>query len=467
MHASNALKDTFDIQKQAFNAEPFPSYPARIALLQELKKQLYAFRQDLAKAVSLDFGHRSTHETLLLEIFPSVQSIHHTCRNLARWMKPEKRKVAWWFAPGRAEVLYQPLGVVGIIVPWNYPIYLAIGPLVGGLSAGNRVILKLSEYTPHTAEVLEQLLIKCFPQEWVSVVTGGPEVGSAFAALPFDHLLFTGSTRVGLEVMKTASLNLTPVTLELGGKSPAIIGEDYPLHQAVERILVGKLLNAGQTCVAPDTVFVPEALLPAFIESAKRLVGQRYPSLRTTKDYTAIVSEKHFLRLQALLEEAKRYGAEIVPLAAGDFEAAFKLPPILVTRVTDDMRLMQEEIFGPILPVLTYQHVEEVIQYIQNHPRPLALYYFDRNKQRIQYVLMHTHSGGVTVNDTVLHVAQDDLPFGGVGASGMGYYHGKEGFETFSKKKAVFYQSRWSLTCLFYPPYTKIKEWMMEWMLRV
>lgn len=458
----NELKNGFLTQRSAYAKNPYPTYEERKQQLAKLAKSIYQNRYKLAEAVSKDFGHRSIHETLLLEIFPSLENIHYMERNLKKWMKPQKRKVSVWFQPGRAEVLNQPLGVVGVIVPWNYPVYLAIGPLVAAMAAGNRVLIKISEYTPHTGEILKEILSP-LP---VFITGGGPEIGQYFTELPLDHLLFTGSTAVGRQVMKAASSNLTPVTLELGGKSPAIIGRDYSIAKAAEQIMVGKLLNAGQTCIAPDYVLVPEELLASFIENAKKAVSRLYPTFEKNPDYSAIINDKHLTRLQELLEDAKSKGAFVGATGRSPSLASQKFCPILLTGVTSDMRVMKEEIFGPILPVMTYKDLSEAINYVNSHPRPLALYYFDRDKNNIEKVLKETVSGGVTINDTLLHIAQDDLPFGGVGFSGMGHYHGKEGFETFSKQKAIFYQSRWSASRWLYPPYTQLKRKLIEFMLK-
>ena len=408
----------------------------------------------LAGAIAADFGHRSPHETQLLELFPSLEAVRHALRHGAGWMGDERRATSLWFLPGSSKVVYQPLGVVGIIAPWNYPVYLAAGPLVAALAAGNRVMLKLSEFTPRTAEVFDELIRKAFADDEVVVVTGDAVLAAEFSRLPFDHLLFTGSTAVGRHVMHAAAENLTPVTLELGGKSPAIVGHDANLAHAVERIVLGKMFNAGQTCIAPDYVLVPEDRVEAFVTEAKAVVGRLYPDLRSTPDYSAIVSARHFARLAGYTEEAKTLGAELIPLsnAAPDPETR-RMPPIALLRVSDAMRVMQDEIFGPLLPVVPYRTLDDAIRYVAARPRPLALYYFGRDNGDIDRVLHETHSGGVTLNDVILHIAQDDLPFGGIGASGMGHYHGRDGFLAFSKAKGVFRQARLNGMGLFNPPY--------------
>ncbi|OII57087.1 coniferyl-aldehyde dehydrogenase, partial [Pseudomonas putida] len=354
-----------------------------------------------------------------------------------------------------AHVRYQPLGVVGIIVPWNYPLLLAIGPLTCALAAGNRVMLKLSEATPATGLALKQLLEQVFPTDLVSVVLGEIEIGQAFARLPFDHLLFTGATSVGRKVMLAAAHNLTPVTLELGGKSPAIVSADVPLDTAAERIAFGKTLNAGQTCVAPDYVLVPRERLEAFSDAYQRAVRRLYSRIADNPDYTAIINSRQLQRLQHLLDDAHAKGAQVLDLYPGETRQGRRLPPHLLLGVNDDMQVMQDEIFGPLLPLVPYDSLEQALAYINQRPRPLALYYFGYDRATQEQVLRHTHSGGVCLNDTLLHVAQDDLPFGGIGPSGMGHYHGHDGFLTFSKAKAVLTKQRFNAARLVYPPYGK------------
>ena len=408
------------------------------------------------EAISSDFGHRSAHETRLLELFPSLEAIRHNRSHLGAWMKPQGKSPSIWFRPGRARIIPQPLGVVGIIVPWNYPLYLAVSPLAAALAAGNRVMIKMSEFTPRTGELLAQLATKYFSEDQVAVVLGDATVGADFARLPFDHLLFTGSTKVGHDIMRMAADNLTPVTLELGGKSPVILGPDYPLAKAAERIMIGKLLNAGQTCIAPDYVLVPAGREQAFVEAARAVVAKCFPALATTPDYTAIINERHYQRLQGYVADAEARGAKIEPLSTAAADAARrKLPPLALLNVDDNMRVMQDEIFGPLLPIVPYDTLEQAFAYINQRPRPLALYYFGYNKAEQQRVLEQTHSGGVCLNDTMLHVAQDDMPFGGVGPSGMGHYHGHEGFKTFSHAKGTFIKQRFNAARMIYPPYGK------------
>jgi len=446
-----AMETLFARQRSAFTAAPMPSEEDRLRWLDALHDVLAGHQPALIEAIAADFGHRSADETLLAEIMPSLHGIRYASRHLRRWMKPSRRHVGLAFQPASARVVYQPLGVVGIIVPWNYPLYLAIGPLIGALAAGNRVMLKMSESTPATGQLLKELLAQIFPEDQVAVVLGDVEVGQAFARLPFDHLLFTGSTHIGREVMRAAAENLTPVTLELGGKSPAIVSASVPLADAAERIAFGKCMNAGQTCVAPDYVLVPRERVEGFVGAYREAVQRLYPSLANNPDYTAIINARQLTRLQDYLDDARGKGAHVVPLFAEAQQR--RMPHCLLLNTSDDMRVMQEEIFGPLLPIVPYGDLDEALAYINTRPRPLALYYFgyDRNEQ--QHVLQTTHSGGVCLNDTLLHVAQDDLPFGGIGPSGMGHYHGHEGFLTFSKAKGVFIKQRFNAARLIYPPY--------------
>ncbi|WP_312572819.1 coniferyl aldehyde dehydrogenase [Stutzerimonas balearica] len=438
-------------QRSAYDKLPMPDLEQRLQWLEALHEVIASHQQALVEAISADFGNRSADETLLAEVMPSLHGIRHAKRHLARWMKPSRRRVGLAFQPASARVLYQPLGVVGIIVPWNYPLYLAIGPLIGALAAGNRALLKMSESAPATGRLLRDLLGQVFAEHEVAVVLGDVETGKQFTRLPFDHLLFTGSTEVGRQVMQSAAANLTPVTLELGGKSPAIVAADVPLEQAAERIAFGKTLNAGQTCVAPDYVLVPQQRLEAFVEAYRLAVQRFFPQLTDNPDYTSIINERQLLRLEGYLADARARGALLLPLF--DEGQGRRLPHHILLDVDDDMQVMQDEIFGPLLPVLPYASLDEAIAYVNARPRPLALYFFGYDRAEQQQVLERTHSGGVCLNDTLLHVAQDDLPFGGIGASGMGHYHGHEGFLTFSKAKAVFSKPRFNAARLIYPPY--------------
>lgn len=460
------LQAAFDGTRAASRRDMMPALAERRRRLDALEALLQEHRDRLADAVAADFGHRSRHETRLLEFFPTLEGIRHARRHLQRWMAPRRLPVALWFQPGRAELRPQPLGCVGIVTPWNYPIYLAAGPLTAAFAAGNRALLKMSEFTPVTAATLADLASRYFSRDELAVVGGDQPLAAAFAALPFDHLLFTGSTAVGRQVMQAAATHLTPVTLELGGKSPALVAPDYPIETAAARILAGKCLNAGQTCIAPDYVLLPAGALPAFIQAARRLVGARYPDLAANPDYSAVINDRHWQRLNGLLDDALARGAKVIPLSESHHAKTRRLPPTLILNPHDDMRVMQEEIFGPLLPVLTYQTLDEALAYINGHDRPLALYLFDRERARVRRVLDGTIAGGVTVNDTILHIAQDELPFGGVGASGMGHYHGRAGFDTFSKLKPVFRQSRLNAMCLFDPPYGALFDRLLKILLR-
>lgn len=447
----STLPELLSTQQQAFQAQPMPSAEQRIEWLQGLRTLLANQQQQLAQAISADFSHRSQHETLLAELMPSLDGIDYACKRIKRWMRPARRKVGLAFQPARAQVVYQPLGVVGVIVPWNYPLFLSIGPLTGALAAGNRVMIKMSEHTPRTAQLLKDLLAQIFPEDLVCVVQGEADVAAAFAELPFDHLLFTGSTQVGKRVMRAAAKNLTPVTLELGGKSPAIIDSDIPLTDAAERIAFGKMVNSGQTCVAPDYILAPENKVDELVSALRNSVLKLYPKLIDNPDYTAIINSQQQQRLQATVADAVELGAEAIVIH--DEGQGQRLPLTLLLNVTDEMRVMQEEIFGPILPIISYQTLDDALAYVAERPRPLALYYFGYQRDQQQHVLHNSHAGGVCINDTLLHVAQDDLPFGGIGPSGMGHYHGHEGFLTFSHSKAVFSKQRFNAAKLIYPPY--------------
>jgi acyl-CoA reductase-like NAD-dependent aldehyde dehydrogenase len=451
-----ALDRVFEAQQRAHARLPYPSRETRRDRLERLERALRANDAAIREAISADFGHRAHEETLLFEQFLSVEGLRHARRHLRAWMRPESRSVPWWSLPGRAAVHYQPLGVVGVIVPWNYPLFLAVAPLTGALAAGNRALVKMSEFTPRFGELFARIIAEEFGTEEIAVVNGGVEVARHFAALPFDHLLFTGSTRVGKEVMRLASENLTPVTLELGGKSPVILTDRFDLEEAARRIMFGKLGNAGQTCVAPDYVLAPSAAVQPFIAACHRATMSFYPTLRDNPQYTSIVSERQFDRLQGYVDDARAKGAQFHALHDEATEPLRRrFSPAAVTGVSDDMRVMQEEIFGPILPVVPYGDLDEAIRYINARPRPLALYFFGAAADRDR-VLQETISGGVTVNNTLFHVAQDNLPFGGVGPSGMGDYHGFAGFRRLSKEKPVYYDHRLSGSLLLRPPYGRV-----------
>lgn len=458
MNASDApseLHAVFEIQRVAYDAAPFAEWDERRNRLQRLKHLLERNEAAIEAAIDRDFAGRPRIETQIGEIFPSIAEVRGALKHGRRWMKPRAASVSKWFLPARAQVIPRPLGVIGIIVPWNYPLFLAASPLVAALAAGNRAMIKMSEFTPAFSELFRELIASTFRANEVAVITGGPEVATQFSALPFDHLLFTGSTSVGRKVMGAAAQNLTPVTLELGGKSPTVITPGYPIEHAVQRVLAGKLLNAGQTCIAPDYALVPRAELPAFVESARRQAQSMYPAGLDDVDYCSIVNVRQYERLAGYLEQARAAGTDTVPLFNGAErdERAHRLAPAIVIDPAPELAVMRDEIFGPLLPVIPYDDVKEAIAFINSQPRPLAMYWFDQNRARAESALKNTHAGGVCINDTLLHVAQEDLPFGGIGASGMGHYHGKWGFDTFSKLTPVFRQSRLNGMKLFLPPY--------------
>ncbi|QWL03231.1 coniferyl aldehyde dehydrogenase [Shewanella indica] len=467
------LLQKFTVQRQAFNAAPMPSLGERKAKLKALKQALLKHQQALTDALSRDYGHRSTDDSLISDILPVVTQINYSLRHLKRWMKPSRRHAGLLLAPASVRVEYQPKGVVGIIVPWNFPIMLSLSPLATVIAAGNRAMLKLSEFTPHTNAALRTLLAEVFDGSEVCVIEGEAEIAASFSALPFDHLLFTGSTQVGRHVMRAAADNLTPVTLELGGKSPVLITRDMPMETAVERLIYGKCLNAGQICVAPDYILCPSGKEAEFISAYRRRFQQFYPDFANTPDYGQILNERQAARLVALLEDATAKGAQVFaadreqPLSKLPSAEQRKWPTLLLTKVSDDMKLMQEEIFGPLLPLVSYQELGQALSYIKARPRPLALYLMSFDKEVQQKVLSQTHSGGVCINETVFHVAADDAPFGGIGPSGMGHYHGQEGFRTFSHARTVLSRGRLNTGKLVHPPYGKgIQKLLLKVFLR-
>jgi coniferyl-aldehyde dehydrogenase len=460
-NALAALEERFWAMHHASRRAPPPDAVERKRRLRALAHSLGAAREDFVAVIAEDFGWRAREETLLAEILTSLTLIGDAARRVGAWMRCERRRTGAIFFGARSQILWQPKGVALIIAPWNYPLNLTVGPLAAALAAGNRVIVKPSEATPRTAALIAHVLAKGLPPDVVAVAQGGAEVAEFLARLPFDHILYTGSATVGQKVLQAAAQNLTPVTLELGGKSPAIVHESADLRVAVERIVRGKLLNAGQTCIAPDYALVPRVKLEDFLAHFTSAAARLYPGLLANRDYTAIVDVRHYERLLGMVEDAVRGGArltiadpagELAPGAVGSLDLC-KIAPVALTAVDDAMAIMREEIFGPLLPVVPYATLEEAIAYVNSRPRPLALYYFDRDARRIADVLDRTVSGGATVNDTIYHFAQEALPFGGIGASGMGAYHGREGFITFSHAKAVLLQSRFTLTRLLNPPY--------------
>lgn len=463
------LTDILSLQRSAFLRDGSPTLAARKADLLKLKNAVRARLPEFERTLHADFEGRSAKETAILEGMALVQGINYLRRNLGRWMRPQKRHVEMHFFPARARIEYQPLGVVGIMSPWNFPVGLSLMPLATAIAAGNRAMIKPSELTPATSDLIAQMLGEIFPEEQVAVVTGGPEIGIAFSSLPFDHLVFTGSTPVGKAVMKAASANLVPVTLELGGKSPVVIEKGFSMKRAADSIAFGKLANGGQICVAPDYVLVPETEVEAFVAAFDLAVRARYPEGPASADFTSVINARHHQRLSALLDEARAKGARVVEVGANP-EAARKRPhtlaPTVVLGATGDMGVLQEEIFGPVLPIVSYREIDDAIAHINAGPRPLALYYFGANGKDRRKVLERTTSGNVTINDTLLHYAQDDLPFGGVGPSGMGAYHGVEGFKSLSHAKGVFEQARWNMTGALRPPFGLLTRFVTWYLMR-
>ncbi len=461
-----ALSHTFELQKQAFKQHTYPSFEQRVEDLKTLYGLLITHQDEIATAISHDFSNRSTDETRLFEVMTSLNGIKHSLKHLKKWMKPSKRHVGILFQPASAYVMYQPVGVVGIVVPWNYPLFLAVGPLAQALAAGNRVMLKMSEFTPEFSALFQKLIASKFDESQIHVITGDVQIAQKFTQLAFDHLLFTGATAVARHVLHAAADNLTPVTLELGGKSPVIIAKDADLKESARRVAFGKTMNAGQTCVAPDYTLVHRSQQDAFVKAYFEVIKAFYPdSIRNNPDYTAVVNDRQFERLQHYLLDAQQKGAQLIQIEAES--DGRRMPHAVLTDVSDDMALMQNEIFGPILPIVCYDQIEEAIQYINDRERPLALYYFGYNKAEQQKVLHETHSGGVCLNETLLTAGMEDIPFGGIGPSGMGHYHGHEGFKTFSHAKSVFVRPKFSLMKLIYPPYgTSIQMWIYKLFIR-
>ena len=454
---------TLNAQRSAFTAELPVSAAARKDRLRRGIAMMVDHGEAFCKALSEDFGHRSIEQSMMTDIVPSIRSFKYNIKQLDRWMKPERRKVEFPLGlfGAKAAVEYQPMGVVGIIAPWNFPVQLTTGPMAGAFAAGNRVMIKSSEYTPTVAALFEEIGPKYFSEEEAAFFSGGPDVGQAFAGLPFDHLIFTGATGVGKHILHAAADNLTPVTLELGGKSPTIIGRSANIESATQRIALGKMLNAGQICLAPDYLMVPREKEAEVVAGMTKAVSVMYPTLLENPDYTSVVNARHRDRLTSYLDDAKAKGGEVIEInpANEDFGASnrHKMPLYLVRNPTEDMKVMQEEIFGPVLPIKTYERIEETIDYVNGHDRPLGLYYFGEEEAEKRQVLDRTISGGATVNDVIFHISMEDLPFGGVGPSGMGSYHGFDGFKTFSHAKAVYHQPKINVSKLagLMPPYGK------------
>ncbi len=464
------FQSCFDAQRAAYRTEPEPAHAERLADLKTLSRFVSENQYAIVAAISADFGNRSEFETLFAEVFPVQAAIHDAARRLKSWMKPRRRSVDLLTFPGaRNRVIPQPLGVVGVIVPWNFPLQLSFSPLVNIFAAGNRAMVKMSENSRRLAELLIELSPKYFPEAKLAFFDDHGGRGPAFSSLPFDHLMFTGSSATGRAVMANAARNLTPVTLELGGKSPAIVAPDFPIKTAAERILWGKTLNAGQVCLAVDYVFLPRGTEREFVAHCRRSLAERYPDLNGP-DYTSIIDERSYDRLNAALEDARGKGATLIDLAQGQKpdSAMRKFAPHLVLNPTQDMELMRREIFGPILPIRVYEEPQEVVDSINAGDRPLAIYPFTHNAATRDFYISRAMSGGVAVNQPIMHVAQDDLPFGGVGASGMGHYHGREGFDTFSKLRPVFQEGPISLVQLFLqPPYSRWSKRLVDFMIKM
>ncbi|SNS37686.1 coniferyl aldehyde dehydrogenase [Sphingopyxis indica] len=450
-------------QKASFTAAMPESLAVRTDRLDRAIAMLVDHAEDFAKAVSEDFGHRSRDQTLMTDILPSVSALKHAKKHMASWAKGEKRKPTFplGLLGAKAEVVYQPKGVVGVVAPWNFPVGMVFVPMAGILAAGNRAMIKPSEFTENVSALMARLVADYFDESEMAVFTGGPEVGIAFSKLAFDHLIFTGATSVGRHIMRAAADNLVPVTLELGGKSPTFIGRSADKALAGQRVAMGKLMNAGQICLAPDYLLVAADQEEEVIESVSKGAASLYPTLLANDDYTSVINTRNFDRLQGYLADARDKGAEVIEVNPGqeDFASSngHKMPLHIVRNPTDDMKVMQEEIFGPVLPVKTYKTIDDAIDYVNAHDRPLGLYYFGQNKSEEERVLTRTISGGVTVNDVLFHNAMEDLPFGGIGPSGMGNYHGIDGFRTFSHARAVYRQPKLDVAGLagFKPPYGK------------
>ena len=457
------------LQRSAYRQLPNPGYEQRLTDLRALKRMLSDNQEAVIAAINEDYGSRARQETMLAELIVVLDGINFAIKHLKSWMKPQRRKIEMTIYPGaKNRVIPQPVGVVGVIVPWNFPVQLSFTPLTCIFAAGNRAMVKMSENSIALSRLLIKLCPDYFPPEKLSFFEETGAVGIAFSALPFDHLMFTGSSATGKSVMAAAAKNLTPVTLELGGKSPAVIAPDYPLAKAVERIMAAKVFNAGQVCVSVDYVFVPEAQIDEFVRMVKAWVVRHCPDIESP-DYTAMIDLKSYQRVMATLEDAEKKGATLINLSAAQTasQESRKIPPYLVLNATQEMAVLQREIFGPLLPIIPYQNKQEVVDYIRERECPLAFYPFTREPDLQAFYLDHVMSGGVCVNDALIHPAQHDLPFGGVGASGMGHYHGYEGFVTFSKLRPIFYQAKFSSLKLLSPPYGKLANMMLNTILKL
>jgi coniferyl-aldehyde dehydrogenase len=463
--AENEAQRVFRLQREAYLRHPYPSLEERRENLLKLERILVDNASAIADAINADFGHRAFEESMMAELFTSVDGLRDTRKHLRKWMRPQRRPVSVLFATGSNRVIPQPKGVIGVVSPWNYPLFLTAGPLTGILAAGNRAMVKMATNSQNLCRLLAEKCRAVFPEDTLAILPGIR--AQDFSTLPYDHIIFTGSADAGRTVMRSAAETLTPVTLELGGKSPTVICDDFDVDEAASRILYAKFLNAGQTCLAPDYLLIPEAKRDQFVAAAKRILPERYPDTNQPS-YTSVIDEKSYKRLRATLEDAKQKGAQVVPLVPN---ATFnddlrKIPPHLVLDVTDGMVIMQDEIFGPLLPVKTYKSLDEVVAYVNGRDRPLGFYVFTNDKATEDKLVYSTISGGVTVNNCMLHVAQHDVPFGGIGSSGMGHYHGYEGFLEFSKLRPVFTNPRLSLLHLFYPPYKPSQRRLLDFLIK-
>ena len=468
---ANEMKRVLELQKQLNITEGAPSAALRADRLDRCMAMVSAYKKEIVESMQDDFGNRDPIMSATTEVDSVIGPMVHAKKNLKKWMKSEKRKASiagtgplLSLTGAKAVINYQPKGVVGVISPWNFPVNLALAPLAGIIAAGNRVMLKPSELTPSSSDLMKKMINEYFDESEIAVFTGDPAVGAAFSALAFDHMLFTGGTEIAKHVMRAAADNLVPLTLELGGKSPVVVGQSSKIQDVAQRVMQGKTMNAGQICLAPDYALVPEGRVNEFVDAAVSVTSEMFPEMKDNDDYTSIINQKHYDRIQGYLTDAKEKGAEVVEINPGneDFsqQPHHKIPPTIVLNPTEDMQIMQEEIFGPVLPVKTYSDVSESVDYINSKDRPLGLYYFGKDKKEQDFVLNNTTSGGVTVNDVISHIQMEDLPFGGVGPSGMGSYHGHDGFKEFSHAKATYTQSKLNLMKIagLVPPYKKKEE---------
>ncbi len=462
------MNDILTAQKAAYRANPLPSAAERIERLARLRRAIAQNQDAFANAICEDFGNRSIEESKIGEIMTCLDSIDYVTKNISKWMKPSKRSTNLLHQPTKGWVEYQPLGVVGIMSPWNYPLLLSISPLICALSSGNHAMIKVSSASATFGKLLEKVLAEVFPENLVAVINGGGVISDTFCRLPFDFLAFTGSCAIGKTVMAAAAENLTPVLLELGGKSPVVIHPSFPIAEAAERLTFGKLWNAGQTCVAPDFVLLPRGKTAEFVGQMRKNISKFYPTLLNNPDFTSIVNEKQYSRLQRYLDDARQKGAKVIEVNPADenLSNSHKIAPTLITNIADDMLVSQEELFGPLMLIVEYDDIDEAIDYINDRPRPLALYYFDYNEERAKYLMNRTHSGQFGINTMLTHIVHSDLPFGGVGNSGMGKYHGHEGFLTMSHARSVLQVGKLYSVKLLFPPFTKPVKFLESILIR-